>query len=84
MIESGADYLFVDAGPTMSDDFFGVTSQESGVQSALRFRAYPFLREIRTKRIMILFELDTSVMADSGESLGRNGQLFWQYEHPCF
>ena len=60
ILSSGAKYLFVDAGPTMMEDFFGVNSQESGIRSMLRFGSYDFLREIRSRGTMKLFAVDIS------------------------
>ncbi len=60
ILAGGAEYLFVDAGPPMMEDFFGVNSQESGIRSMLRFGSYEFLGEIRSRGTMKLFTVDTS------------------------
>lgn len=62
LLAGGAEYLFIDAGPLMMEDFFGINSQESGVSSMLRFGSYGFLREIHSRGTMKLFAVDTSAV----------------------
>lgn len=60
LLDSGAEYLLVEAGPLPMEDFFGVNSQEPGIRSMLRFGSYGFLREIRSRGTMRLYAVDTS------------------------
>jgi len=68
ILASGAGYLFIDCGPPAMEDFFGVNSQASGTEAALRFSSFPSLREIASRETMRLFAVEPGAEGLSGRA----------------